>query len=68
MKNTSLDQLIKVEGEPPLAVFKSRVFALGAASPSNRRMRSLATRQVFRARLGALVLLDQVAVARAAKH
>ena len=68
MKNT-LDWIsrIKVEGEPPLAVFKSRVFALGAASPSKfGGMRSLlATRQVLELGLGALVLPDQVAVARA---
>ncbi len=68
LKNT-LDWIsrVKVEGEAPLHVFKSRVFALGSASPGGfGGMRSLMhTRQVLELGLGALVLPDQVAVPRA---
>lgn len=55
------------EGEPPLQVFKTRVFALGSASPGGMGgLRSLTTaRQVLELGLGALVLPDQFAVARA---
>jgi chromate reductase len=56
------------EGEPPLQVFKTRVFALGSASPGGMGgLRSLITaRQVLELGLGALVLPDQFAVPRAA--
>jgi chromate reductase, NAD(P)H dehydrogenase (quinone) len=68
LKNT-LDWIsrIKEEGQAPLHVFKSRVFALGAASPGNLGgIRGLmATRTVFELGLGALVLPDQMAVSRA---
>jgi NAD(P)H-dependent FMN reductase len=55
------------EGESPLQVFKTRVFALGSASPGGMGgLRSLTTaRQVLELGLGALVLPDQFAVARA---
>jgi NAD(P)H-dependent FMN reductase len=68
LKN-SLDWIsrIKDEGEPALHVFKTRVFAIGAASPGSLGgVRGLfATRQVLEHGLGALVLPDQVLVARA---
>jgi chromate reductase, NAD(P)H dehydrogenase (quinone) len=68
LKNT-LDWVgrIKTEGETPLQVYKSRVFALGAASPGGfGGVRGLiATRQVLELGLGALVLPDQVLVAKA---
>ena len=68
LKNT-LDWVsrVKVEGEAPLEVFKSRVFALGSASPGSLGgMRSLiTTRQVLELGLGALVLPDQVSIAKA---
>ncbi len=68
LKNT-LDWVsrVKVEGEAPLEVFKSRVFALGSASPGALGgMRSLiTTRQVLELGLGALVLPDQVSIAKA---
>jgi NAD(P)H-dependent FMN reductase len=68
LKNT-LDWMsrVKVEGEPPLAVFKTRVFALGAASPGGfGGVRGLtALRQTMELGLGALVLPDQILVARA---
>ena len=70
LKN-SLDWVsrIKIEGEPPLAVFKSRVFALGSASPAIGGMRGLlaTVRTVLELGLGALVLPDQFAVPRAAE-
>lgn len=68
LKNT-LDWIsrVKVEGEPPLAVYKTRVFALGAASPGGfGGIRGLiATRQVLELGLSALVLPDQILVAKA---
>jgi chromate reductase, NAD(P)H dehydrogenase (quinone) len=68
LKNT-LDWIsrVKDEGEPPLYVFKSRVFALGAASPGGfGGLRGcLATRQVLELGLGALVLPDQILVPKA---
>ena len=68
LKNT-LDWVsrVRIEGEAPLHVFKSRVFALGAASPGGfGGMRSLMhTRQILELGLGALVLPDQLAVGRA---
>jgi chromate reductase len=55
------------EGEAPLQVFKTRVFALGSASPGGMGgLRSLITvRTVLELGLGALVLPDQFAVPRA---
>jgi NAD(P)H-dependent FMN reductase len=60
---------IKNEGEEPLAVFKTRVFALGSASPGGMGgLRGLNTvRAVLELGLGALVLPDQFAVPRAAE-
>lgn len=69
LKNT-LDWVSRVrEGrEAPLAAYKDRVFALGGASNGNYgAMRSLiALRQVLEVGCGALVIPDQIAVARAA--
>jgi chromate reductase len=55
------------EGEAPLQVFKTRVFALGSASPGGMGgLRSLITvRTVLELGLFALVLPDQFAVPRA---
>lgn len=55
------------EGEAPLEVFKTRVFALGAASPGGMGgLRGLSQlRLVLEIGLGALVLPDQFAVPRA---
>ncbi len=55
------------EGEPPLHVYKSRVFAIGAASPGALGgMRGLiALRQTMELGLSALVLPDQISVSRA---
>ncbi|MCG8562403.1 MAG: NAD(P)H-dependent oxidoreductase [Hyphomicrobiales bacterium] len=68
LKN-SLDWVsrVRAEDEPPLQVFKTRVFAIGAASPGGYGgIRGLMTvRQVLQIGLGALVLPGQVAVARA---
>ena len=68
LKNT-LDWVshVRTEGEAPLQVFKTRVFALGSASPGGMGgLRSLITvRQVLELGLGALVLPDQFAVPRA---
>jgi chromate reductase, NAD(P)H dehydrogenase (quinone) len=59
---------VKDEGEAPLAVYKTRVFALGSASPGAiGGLRGLiAVRQTLELGLGALVLPDQIAVPRAA--
>ena len=69
LKN-SLDWVSRVrEGkEPPLAAYKSRVFALGAASNGTYGgMRSLiALRQVLELGCGALVIPEQIAVREAA--
>ena len=58
---------VKVDGEIPNQVYKTRVFALGAASPGNfggvRMTPHL--RQVLELGLGALVLPDQILVPRA---
>lgn len=68
LKNT-LDWIsrVKVEGEASSQVFKTRVFALGAASPGKfggvRGIPHL--RQVLEIGLGALVLPDQFLVPRA---
>ena len=68
LKNT-LDWMsrIKDEGEQPLQVFKTRVFAICAASGSmHGGVRGLiALRQVLAVGLGALVLGDQFAVSKA---
>ena len=70
LKNT-LDWISQTreEGEAPLQVFKTRVFALGSASPGGMGgLRSLITaRTVLELGLGALVLPDQFAVPRAAE-
>jgi chromate reductase, NAD(P)H dehydrogenase (quinone) len=69
LKNT-LDWVsrVRAEGEAPLYVFKSRVFALGAAAPGGfGGVRGIsATRQVLELGLGALVLPDQILVPKAA--
>ena len=58
---------VRLDGEIPNQVYKTRVFALGAASPGNfggvRMMPHL--RQVLELGLGALVLPDQILVPRA---
>jgi chromate reductase, NAD(P)H dehydrogenase (quinone) len=68
LKNT-LDWVSRIrnDGEEPLAVFKTRVFALGSASPGGMGgLRGLTTvRTVLEMGLGALVLPDQFAVPRA---
>lgn len=68
LKNT-LDWISRIrrEGEEPLAVFKTRVFALGAASPGGMGgIRGLVTvRTVLEMGLGALVLPDQFLLPRA---
>src|SRR5439155_8555826 len=70
LKNT-LDWISRVRerGEPPLAVYKNRVFALGGASDgAYGAMRSLmALRQVLELGCGALVLPEQIAVMRASE-
>lgn len=57
------------DGEVPLEVYKTRVFALGAASPGGMGgLRGLSQlRLVLEIGLGALVLPDQFAVPRAAE-
>lgn len=68
LKNT-LDWMSRVKDDDasPLAVFKTRVFAIGGASPGGYGgMRSLMTlRQVLSLGLGALVLPEQIAVGNA---
>ena len=70
LKNT-IDWISRVRerGEPPLAVFKDRAFALGGASDSPYgALRSLmALRQVLELGCGALVIPEQVAVMRASE-
>jgi NAD(P)H-dependent FMN reductase len=58
---------VRGEGEAPLQVYKTRVFALGSASNGGMGgLRSLTTvRQVLELGVGALVLPDQFAVPRA---
>lgn len=60
---------VRIEGEEPLAVFKTRVFALGSASPGGMGgLRGLNTvRTVLELGLNALVLPDQFAVPKAAE-
>lgn len=59
---------IRADGEVPLEVYKTRVFALGSASPGAfGGVRGLITmRQVLAVGLGALVLPDQISIQRAA--
>lgn len=59
---------VRENGEVPLAAYKGRVFALGAASPGTLGgYRSLmALRQVLELGCGALVLPEQIAVREAA--
>jgi chromate reductase, NAD(P)H dehydrogenase (quinone) len=68
LKNT-LDWISRIrhDGEEPLAVFKTRVFALGSASPGGMGgLRGVNTvRTVLELGLGALVLPDQFAVPKA---
>jgi NAD(P)H-dependent FMN reductase len=68
LKNT-LDWVgrVKEQGEAPLVVYKTRVFALGSASTGALGgLRGLmAVRQTLELGLGALVLPDQIAVPRA---
>lgn len=68
LKNT-LDWVsrVRIEGEEPLAVFKTRVFALGSASPGGMGgLRGVNTvRTVLELGVGALVLPDQFAVPKA---
>jgi NAD(P)H-dependent FMN reductase len=70
LKNT-IDWISRVRerGEPPLAAFKDRVFALGGASDSPYgALRSLmALRQVLELGCGALVLPEQITVFRASE-
>ena len=70
LKNT-IDWISRVRerGEPPLAVFKGRPFAIGGASDSPYgALRSLmALRQVLELGCGALVLPDQITVFRASE-
>ncbi len=70
LKNT-LDWISRVrdDDEGPNEVFKTRVFALGSASPGGMGgLRSLTTvRQVLELGLGALVLPEQFAVPRASE-
>jgi chromate reductase len=58
---------VRERGEPPLAAYKGRVFALGSASSGRfGGIRSLiALRQVLEIGCGALVIPEQVAVVRA---
>jgi chromate reductase len=58
---------VRERGEAPLAMFKHRVFALAAASPGGfGGMRSLlALRQVLEIGCGAMVIPEQLTVARA---
>jgi chromate reductase, NAD(P)H dehydrogenase (quinone) len=70
LKNT-IDWISRVRerGEPPLAVFKGRAFALGGASDSPYgAVRSLmALRQVLELGCGALVLPEQITVFHASE-
>jgi NAD(P)H-dependent FMN reductase len=68
LKN-ALDWISRVRerNEPPLAAYQNRVFALGAASPrgSGGIYALLALRQTLAIGCGALVIPEQIAVARA---
>jgi chromate reductase len=61
--------VVRERGEPPLAAYQNRVFALGGASPrrSGASHSLLALRQVLAVGCGALVLAEQVTV-RNAEH
>ena len=67
LKNT-IDWISRVRerGEPPLAVFKNRAFALGGASdwPYGALRSLMALRQVLELGCGALVLPEQITVFR----
>lgn len=67
LKN-ALDWISRIRDETAPPVYKSRVFAIGSASPGAfGGMRGLiALRQTLELGLGALVLPDQIVVARAA--
>ena len=60
---------VRERGEPPLAVFRNRVFALGGASDGQYgALRSLmALRQVLELGCGALVIPEQITVSRASE-
>lgn len=68
LKNT-LDWIsrVRVDGETPLQVYKTRVFAIGGASPGGfgSVRGAMHLRQVLELGLGALVLPDQFLVPRA---
>jgi chromate reductase len=70
LKNT-LDWVsrVRIEGEEPLAVYKTRVFALGSCSPGGLGgLRGVnVVRSTLELGVGALVLPDQFAVAKAAE-
>ncbi len=70
LKNT-IDWISRVRerGEPPLAVFKNRVFALGGASanPYGALRSLMALRQVLELGCGALVLPEQITVFHASE-
>jgi NAD(P)H-dependent FMN reductase len=55
---------VREDGEPPLAAYRGRVFALGSASPGGYGgMRSqLAVRQILEVGCGALVIPESIAV------
>jgi chromate reductase, NAD(P)H dehydrogenase (quinone) len=59
---------VREHGEPTYAAFKRRVFAIGAASPASAGgVRSLmALRQILELGCGALVLPEQITIARPA--
>ena len=58
---------VRARGDPPLAAYQNRVFALGGASPrrSGASHSLLALRQVLAVGCGALVLAEQVTVPNA---
>ena len=58
---------VRERGEPPLAAYQNRVFALGGASPgrSGAMHSLLALRQVLAVGCGALVIAEQVTVPNA---
>jgi NAD(P)H-dependent FMN reductase len=58
---------VRERGDPPLAAYQNRVFALGGASPgrSGATHSLLALRQVLAVGCGALVLAEQVTVPNA---
>jgi chromate reductase, NAD(P)H dehydrogenase (quinone) len=68
LKNT-IDWISRVRerGEPTYAVFKGRIFAIGSATtgPSGGLRSLMALRQILELGCGALVIPEQVAVARA---